>query len=98
MQMDPKKVYPVCIGGSGACPPEDCGGPHGYLERRDEADGYDAWRDMEAMAEWLGDVVQKNDPTLTVRDVLTDDVEAVMHRVLAREPYQTSKFSRTSTP
>lgn len=38
------KSYPVCIGGSGACPPEDCGGPHGYLERRDEIDGYDAWR------------------------------------------------------
>jgi hypothetical protein len=90
----PKKAYPVCIGGSGACPPEDCGGPHGYLERRDEADGYDAWQDMEAMVEWLGDVVQMNDPDLTVRDVLTDDVEAVMHRVLAREPYQIGKFSR----
>ena len=23
---DPKKSCPVCIGGSGACPPEECGG------------------------------------------------------------------------
>ena len=23
---------PRCIGGGGACPPEDCGGPHGYAE------------------------------------------------------------------
>ncbi len=36
----PKKSYPLCTGGSGACPPEECGGPRGYLERRDEADGY----------------------------------------------------------
>lgn len=24
--------YPTCIGGSNACPPEDCGGPYGYRE------------------------------------------------------------------
>ncbi len=23
---EPSKAYPACIGGSGACPPEDCGG------------------------------------------------------------------------
>ena len=37
-----KKTYPVCTGGSGACPPEDCGGPPGYLEWREEAMGWDA--------------------------------------------------------
>jgi len=24
--------YPLCIGGKGVCPPEDCGGPYGYPE------------------------------------------------------------------
>ena len=27
MDADPKKTYPVCTGGAGACPPEECGGP-----------------------------------------------------------------------
>lgn len=34
LELDPHKTYPVCVDGHGACPPEDCGGPVGYLERR----------------------------------------------------------------
>ena len=50
--------------------------------------------DMGLMVEWLDDVMQTANPHQTVRDVLTDDIEAAMHRVIAREPYQTGKFSR----
>lgn len=28
---DPAKKYPLCIQGERSCPPEDVGGPHGYL-------------------------------------------------------------------
>jgi Plasmid pRiA4b ORF-3-like protein len=28
--------YPVCIGGKRTAPPEDCGGPWAFMERRDE--------------------------------------------------------------
>ena len=45
------KLYPICVGGSGACPPEDCGGPEGFQARRDEASGYDAWQDAGVIAE-----------------------------------------------
>lgn len=29
---DPKQKYPVCIGGELNCPPEDCGGTHGFKQ------------------------------------------------------------------
>jgi hypothetical protein len=31
---DPAQTYPVCIAGRGECPPEDSGGPWGYMARR----------------------------------------------------------------
>src|SRR5258708_2236859 len=30
-----KKLYPVCVGGACASPPEDCGGPGAYMEKMD---------------------------------------------------------------
>jgi hypothetical protein len=30
-----KKIYPVCVGGACASPPEDCGGPEAYMEKMD---------------------------------------------------------------
>lgn len=45
---NPEKFYPVCTGGAGGCPPEDCGGAQGYLARRDEANGYETWQYLEA--------------------------------------------------
>ena len=91
---DPKRSRPVCIGGSGACPPEECGGPHGCLERRDEAEGHDAWRDMGIMAEFLEDIVAAEAPDRQVSDFLSDDVEAAMERMAARKPFVEGKYSR----
>jgi hypothetical protein len=44
--------YPVCIAGKRHCPPEDCGGPHGYgnlLEARQDPDH----PDYEMYSEWI---------------------------------------------
>lgn len=90
----PRKNYPICIGGSGACPPEDCGGPHGYLEGRDETESYDAWRDMDIMSGFLEDVVAADAPDRQVSDFMSDDVEAAMARMVARKPFLDRKFSR----
>ncbi len=35
---DDELDYPICLAGKGACPPEDCGGPWGYEELKEEMD------------------------------------------------------------
>ena len=35
--MERGRTYPVCVGGKWAGPPEDCGGPDAFLERRSDA-------------------------------------------------------------
>lgn len=35
LPVQPGKTYPVCIAGSGAAPPEDCGGIEGFMSLRD---------------------------------------------------------------
>ncbi|MFI5136343.1 MAG: plasmid pRiA4b ORF-3 family protein [Sphingobacteriales bacterium] len=48
-----KTITADCIGGKGACPPEDCGGPRGYMNLievlKDPANP-----EHEEMKEWLG--------------------------------------------
>jgi hypothetical protein len=45
--------YPRCLDGQRACPPEDCGGPHGYARLLETiADPTDD--EYESMLEWLG--------------------------------------------
>jgi len=34
LPLDPRRGYPICIGGRRAAPPEDCGGPWAFLELR----------------------------------------------------------------
>ncbi len=54
-------VYPKCIGGERACPPEDCGGPPGYEELLEILGDPDDERHGEYM-EWLSGIAKENRP------------------------------------
>jgi len=51
---EPRICPPVCLGGKGACPPEDCGGIWGYTELLEIVRNRGHKRHAEVM-EWLGE-------------------------------------------
>ena len=46
-------VYPACIAGEGACPPEDCGGSYGFAEFKELLAGPPS-AEREEMLQWAG--------------------------------------------
>jgi hypothetical protein len=51
---DPRRTYPVCIGGKHACPPEDCAGPNDYRARLCEPTSLAAFDDLALVADVVG--------------------------------------------
>ena len=92
LERKPRKTYPVCTGGGGACPPEDCGGASGYLAWREEATGSDARSDRELIDEHDAGIQKRQ----TVRMLTDDDREAIdnaLERMAARAPFLEATFS-----
>lgn len=61
--LEPERLYPVCISGRRAVPPEDCGGVWAFQQRRDEA----PWRAQELLEE-IAECVHERD-TIGLRDL-----------------------------
>lgn len=57
LEPEARKTYPVCTGGDGACAPEDCGGPDGFMAWRDDMLSLDAVEDLDIMVGILRQVV-----------------------------------------
>ena len=51
---DRDTVAPICVDGARACPPEDSGGPWGYMEKL-EALAHPNDDETEELREWIGD-------------------------------------------
>jgi hypothetical protein len=88
------KTYPTCTGGSGACPPEDCGGPAAFMAGRDGMLSSDAIEDLETMAEILSQVALDRRPEVLDDDETRWRLESAVERSQARDRAQGCPFSR----
>ncbi len=82
----PNKTYPLCTGGAGDCPPEDCGGPAGYRAYLDERCSwqtlFQAHADIELVARRLLDFAEGG-PQPTYADTeFMDALERMQARLL----------------
>lgn len=95
-RMEPEggKVFPVCVGGSGAWPPEDCGGPEAYLAGLNATVSLAALDDLDTMAEIIGQVVLERRPELLDDEETRWRLEDAVERSQARERAQGRPFSR----
>jgi hypothetical protein len=88
------KAYPVCIGGNGACPPEDCGGPEAYLAGLSGMVSMAALEDLDTMAEIIGQVVLERRAELLEDEETRWRLGHAVERSRARERAQGCPFSR----
>ena len=91
---DAAKRYPRCIGGAGACPPEDCGGPDAYHTRRDEATGLDAMDDLALVADTVKQVLIGKDSSCLDDDDTRWRLEVAVERLGSRARFLETTFSR----
>ncbi|WP_448208257.1 plasmid pRiA4b ORF-3 family protein [Azospirillum sp. sgz302134] len=91
---EPGRFYPVCIAGDHTCPPEGCGGPEGYADRRREAVGFDALDDIATIARLVEAVVLDTQTGLLDDPDTRRELEEALDRAKAREPFLADDFSR----
>ena len=66
---DKKQIYPICTAGQGVCPPENSGGPWGFMKKKEEF--------------FIADVLERLDPMLRDGNLALDREEASRMRSLA---------------
>ena len=86
LPLAPRRVYPVCIGGKRAAPPEDCRGAWGYLEWLDQHRLSPPLEAMGVVAEAINTLLAAA-PQTSVREAL-GDLDAFREAVDCLDAYE----------
>jgi len=91
----PRRVYPVCLGGKHAAPPEDCRGALAYMERLDHHRFYPPLEAMGVVADAISTLLEA-DPQTSVRVALgdLDDLREAVDCLETSQAFQPDHFDR----
>src|SRR5437879_10196522 len=90
-----KKIYPVCVGGACASPPEDCGGPEAYMKKMDHHRWNRPLDEPQLIADAVGRAVD-SEGAERIRDLLgdVDALEEAVDRLETYERFQLGRYDR----
>ena len=92
--LQPGQPYPICTDGGHACPPESCGGPAAYVERRQEAlGGFEAMDDLDTLSRLINPIVLENNIGLLDDPEVLWELERAINRTKTRERFLAETFS-----
>jgi hypothetical protein len=94
LAVQPNMVHPVCIGGNGAGPPEDCHDPAAFMSGSMHTVSWEALEDLVTMAEILEQVVIEQRADLLDDEDTRWRLERAVDRTRARERAKGTVFSR----
>lgn len=94
LPMKSRRVYPYCVEGHVSCPPEDCGGPAAFLERRDAQYSLDGIEDLATVADFVDLVVLKKQTEVLKDEAVIEEMRDVLERLEIRHSWQGQPFSR----
>jgi hypothetical protein len=93
MEPPVSRTCPACVGGSGACPPEDSGGPARFMDQRDDLLSLDHRDDLYTMVEPLSQILLE-EPPQPLTDDMRGELEFALDCARARQQAQGTPFSR----
>jgi hypothetical protein len=89
-------TYPACTGGSGACPPENCHDPTGFMDGRTHGWSWEALEDLGTLVEIIDLIVLEHRPEILDDDETRWRLENALDRTQARERAKGKPFMRPS--
>ena len=88
------KRYPTCLAGDGNCPPEDCGGPAAFMDRRHDLWGMDSMEGLPMIVEAIDQLLQHGRESVLEDEGRVWEVREALDRSESRQRAKGLAFSR----
>ncbi|MXQ10472.1 plasmid pRiA4b ORF-3 family protein [Microvirga makkahensis] len=93
-EADQGTMYPICLGGDGSCPPEDCGGVPGFLDQRQACITLETSHDFAVLADFADKLALKRSTGASIDAEEIDQIREALECLEVRQGWVGKPFSR----